>query len=705
MSWRGQGGKRAKGRRGDQDPELDNTAWLAELEREAAAKADDDDEDDWASTLRRRRPPTAPSLSPDPPSEPSPEPGWAPPSDHQHQDAEPGGAGSGQEPGAWAADPGLGDTSSAPDPDWSWRPSTADAFEDPGTSTQADPDAGWERYGGAASSEPVPETFGGAPQDAGAGAGWEGSQAGHGGWGDPGDQGARASSADPGTGSDLYEPEAPRYEPEAPRVGGGLHEPADPRAGGNPWDGGDPPAGGDLYGAGDLHAGGDPRAGGDPGAGSDFYGAGDPQAEGGSTGGEEHEGWRSAGVDTPTGTWDPGEPVGREPDYPALFGELYRRSAAQQDPIWEADFDQPMPEQGHTDPSAATWPFEETTQSWEPSDRSFIWPSDELPSTPAEWDQPGSTNWLDDPAPGLAAAPEPDQTAVWPEAGRRAWEEPAPEPAPEPRSSPWGGQPGGGNGVAPPVPPGGPTTPAPPPPAGSMGPPPDDWAAAIPTDVPAARRSADPSATRAWRPDEGADAEPGVPLGPGSRTRAPGPQAPSGERPAGRATRSRGPAGGAPPGAGPAGPGGGAALGAGLAGPAGTGPGAPAAGSPRAPAGRGSGGPAGGTRPPGEARRGQRAPAGDGLGGTTQVANGPLSTRTAPRPGRGSSEMAGEPDVARRGPPIDTAKKGKRSRQGGERQARAWPRVVAVISWIVLVMVLCWYYVFPWLERVLPENF
>jgi hypothetical protein len=30
---------------------------------------------------------------------------------------------------------------------------------------------------------------------------------------------------------------------------------------------------------------------------------------------------------------------------------------------------------------------------------------------------------------------------------------------------------------------------------------------------------------------------------------------------------------------------------------------------------------------------------------------------------------------------------------------------VAVIAWIVLLMVLCWYYVFPWLERVLPENF
>ena len=625
MSWRGQGGKRAKGRRGDQDPELDNTAWLAELEREAAAQADDDDEDDWASTLRGRRPPTAPSVSAAPPSQPSAEPGWAPSSDDRHEGAEPGGAGSGLEPGAWAADPGLGGTSSTPDPDLSWRSPTADAFEEPGASTEADPDQGWERSG---------EAFGGAPQDAGAG--WEGSQPG---------------------------PDLDGYGPGDPQAGGGLHEPGDPRAG------------------------------------SDLYGEGDPRGGGGSTADEDHGGWRSAGVDTPTGTWDPGEPVGREPDYPALFGELYRRSAAQQDPVWEAAFDQPMPEQGQTDPPAAAWPFEETTQSWEPSDRSFIWPSDELPSTQAEWDQPGSTNWLDDPAPQPAAVPEPDQTTVWPEAGRRAWEEPAPQAAPEPRPSPWGDQPGAGNGVAPPVPPGGPTTPAPPPPpAGSMGPPPDDWAAAIPTDVPAARRAADPSATRAWRPDEGADAEPGVPLGPGSRGREPGPGAPAGQRPGGRATRSRGPASGAPPGAGEAGlGGGGAALGAGLAGPAGTAPGAPA--------GRSSGGPAGpGTLAPGEAPRGRRAPARDGLAGTTQVANGDPGTRTASRGGRVPSEVAGEPDVAGRGSPIDTAK-GRRNRQGGERQARAWPRVVAVISWIVLVMVLCWYYVFPWLERVLPENF
>jgi hypothetical protein len=56
--------------------------------------------------------------------------------------------------------------------------------------------------------------------------------------------------------------------------------------------------------------------------------------------------------------------------------------------------------------------------------------------------------------------------------------------------------------------------------------------------------------------------------------------------------------------------------------------------------------------------------------------------------------------------PGDIRRKGaSRRRPAGERQARAWPRIVAIISWIVLVMVVCWFYVFPWLERVLPENF
>jgi hypothetical protein len=30
---------------------------------------------------------------------------------------------------------------------------------------------------------------------------------------------------------------------------------------------------------------------------------------------------------------------------------------------------------------------------------------------------------------------------------------------------------------------------------------------------------------------------------------------------------------------------------------------------------------------------------------------------------------------------------------------------VAVAAWIVLFAVVCWLYVFPWLEGVLPENF
>jgi hypothetical protein len=62
---------------------------------------------------------------------------------------------------------------------------------------------------------------------------------------------------------------------------------------------------------------------------------------------------------------------------------------------------------------------------------------------------------------------------------------------------------------------------------------------------------------------------------------------------------------------------------------------------------------------------------------------------------------ADEPEQVRRKTPPE----GRRKRPAGERRARAWPRIVAIVSWIVLVMVVCWFYVFPWLERVLPENF
>ena len=68
---------------------------------------------------------------------------------------------------------------------------------------------------------------------------------------------------------------------------------------------------------------------------------------------------------------------------------------------------------------------------------------------------------------------------------------------------------------------------------------------------------------------------------------------------------------------------------------------------------------------------------------------------------RPAQAPATEPEEARRQTPAE----GRRKRPAGERQARAWPRIVAIVSWIVLVMVVCWFYVFPWLERVLPENF
>jgi hypothetical protein len=551
MSWRGQGGKRAKGRRGDQDPELDNnTAWLAELEQEAAARADDEDEDDWASTLRGRRasgPDPAAAPGP-PPHEPSwaPDPGPPPPLDDRSYGPGPGGAstaygpegtgtgyrpedaGTGYRPegagtaygsDAWTAeptprerpladDPGPPPPAPDPDPDWSWRAPAVDAYGEPG---------------GTAPTAPAPEAFGSPRPDAGSGNDWAGSR------------------ADPDEGD-----------------------------------------------------------------------------------------WRSAGVDTPTGTWEPVEPVGREPDYPALFGELYRRSAGQQDPIWEAPpAAEPPPEQGPPDPQQAAWPFEETTQSWEPSDGSFIWPADELPSTSAEWNTPAPPSWTDDPQPPAApsahttpapSGPDEDQTAAW--------------------SSPWADQPGSGNGA--PAAPTGPPFASPGPAVVPPGPPPADWAAAIPTDVPAASRAVDPASTRAWRSDEAVEAEPGVPLGPG-------PRPPGGEAAASRTARLRGPAG--------------------------EGPGSRT------------------SRLQAAAGQGPAPPVAD-PGAFQDPVSRVFGTRAADR-------AVPLPDTE----PDEAPRKRRRDRQAGERQARAWPRIVAVISWIVLVMVVCWFYVFPWLERVLPENF
>jgi hypothetical protein len=499
-AWRGQGGRRAKGRRGDQDPELDNTAWLAELEQEAAMADRGDEEEDWASTLRSRRAAAPPPHDPPPAaaSEPSwlPPPDPEPPPDHRFLGMEPEGPG----PSSWDLDPTPQDPpypappppTPAAEPDWSssWRPQDRSG------------------YGYGEDGPPTPA----------AGSGYA----------EPAPEGA------PGPRGDAFE-DRPREDGFGDR----------PYAGAEPdWRAAPP----------------------DPGTGE----------------------WEPAGVDTPTGAWSTPEPVGREPDYPALFGELYRRSAGQQDPIWEAPpAAEPLPEPGQPDPPSATWPFEETTQTWEPSDRSFIWPADELPSTSTEWERP---SW-DDPAPPAPpppaqpyAAPDPlEQTSAWSPPEPSAPGRFAPEPPPE--ASGWSpGEaataawtPAAGNGMPPP----------------QATPPPADWAAAIPTDVPAARRVADPSAAaRVWRRDAAVEAEPAVPLG-------------------------------------------------------------------------------------------------SDLWDDTDWDDADAVGATP------------DPAGARRRRPAAS----RRVRQPDDRPSRAWPRIVAIVSWIVLVMVFCWYYVFPWLERILPENF
>jgi hypothetical protein len=584
MSWRGQGGRRAKGRRGDQDPELDNTAWLAELEREAAQA--DDDEDDWADTLRSRRAGGGGSPGPQRPGYPAPGP---PPADAPPPAPRPS-ASSAFEQAPPADDPGWAvqdPRDAAPDPDWAWRQPGLDPYGEPppGRGEFGSPQGPAQEEFGSAGQRGAPEAdLPGSPRDPGNG-GWHGAgaDAPTGAWSPSDSFTSDSFTSDPG-----YAPSEPPYS--------GFSEPAYPDA---------------------------PLAGREP-----NYPTGYPEAREGEP------------------------PVGREPDYPALFGELYRRSAGQQDPIWEAPPPvEPLPETGPAEPVTGTWPFEETTQSWEPSDRSFVWPSDELPSAPAEWEQPSPAPW-DEPARQPQARPEPpdpelDQTAGWS----------APDPAPRP--SAWAGRPGTGNGM-------------PPSPAGPLRPPPDDWAAAIPTDVPAAERAADPaSATRAWRPDDAADAEPGVPLGPGAAQ----------------------PGGYLGPGAAP--PGG--YLGPGAAPPVG----GAAARTSRHRGGadpRAEGDPAAGAT-------GVWAGPGAGVAGTRST--GRADALAADRRGRDPAAGAGyQAGVGLADEPGDIRRKGSAGRRpAGERQARAWPRIVAIISWIVLVMVVCWFYVFPWLERVLPENF
>jgi hypothetical protein len=46
-----------------------------------------------------------------------------------------------------------------------------------------------------------------------------------------------------------------------------------------------------------------------------------------------------------------------------------------------------------------------------------------------------------------------------------------------------------------------------------------------------------------------------------------------------------------------------------------------------------------------------------------------------------------------------------RPQPGGARAKKVWPRVLTITALIVVAMVACWIWVFPWLESVLPSEF
>jgi hypothetical protein len=476
MSWRGQG-RRARGRRGDPEHDTDNTAWLEELERAAAEP--DDQEEEWASKLRRRRPQDPGPVWPATPQPPPP--------------PEPPRSAPAPEPPSPPLDHDLGP----------YPPLGGEQLDPPPPAP--------EPY-----REPDYRLLGMEPESRHAPSDWDA-----GGWTAP-DPSPR-STGEPAADWLDWAPDGPGR--------GSLGDSAE--GSGEPHDG---PAG-RWSGPGPPDRAGEPQGGApidyDPGDAGPWNGSSVDQDLGGD--------WRPAGSDTPTGAWSPDEPTGREPDYPALFGELNRRRRPDPDPLWDSPpAPEPYAEPGSFEPPAPAWPFEETTQTWEPSDRSFIWPAEELPATTGDW-EPSTSSWLD-------------------------------EPTTQPTTPPptWAGTPAGNAapvspGAAPPLPP-------------------DDydWAAGIHSGVPPVARETGVEgdhATRTWRPDEVVEAEPAVPLG--------------------------------------------------------------AAGQP---------------------------------------------------PTRQASDRI---QLAEAEPEWELE----------ERPRRSWPKAVAIISWIVLLMVVCWFYVFPWLEGVLPENF
>jgi hypothetical protein len=353
--------------------------------------------------------------------------------------------------------------------------------------------------------------------------------------------------------------------------------------------------------------------------GNEYSGGGYPRGESAPIHPPLADRYRSAGGATPrpapapatdpgatAWSWETPQPAGYEAPYEAPRATWEPGLQAQPQGLSDQQFGSPAPweteDPGFGAPPAAEpqpwdtasesehwggkWPFEETTQSWEPDDRSWLWPTQEAPSNTGSW--------------------EADPSA-------------------------WQGQPGQGQATSTPAGPGG---------LGS---------------------------TTAWAPGETTGQMYGYPG--------------TGEQPAhGDPAYGYNPAGPDPQGSG---------LGASAA-PAGSGPWTD-----------------GSTRAWYEAEAPPSEPTSMLEGDDEQVVRLGRAADDDPMglgrmdESRAQAARSMRTEEARRVQPSADYSAAWQDRGGRS----SWPRVVALISWIILLMVVCWFYVFPWLERILPENF
>jgi hypothetical protein len=344
------------------------------------------------------------------------------------------------------------------------------------------------------------------------------------------------------------------------------------------------------------------------------------------------------------------------------------------DSAFAAPTQEPQPWDTAADPEqwGGAWPFEESVQSWEPDDRSWLWPTQEVPSNTGSWEAADPSPWQEDRwgTPGQPGEPAAYQSGRWAATSGGAGPPPA-AAAPHPDAAAWAA---------------GETS-------GQIYGYPDSG------DLPAFGGAAEGSGYSAGPVGTGpaasgpatAGAEPAY--GYATPSAAPGyqgiaPQDPQGLQWSQETYEAQGVA-----------PGGGAV----------------AAGSQAWTGGSGS---QAWADPPAQAWYGDEPPRPYDQPGPYEPSAGELTSvledddEQVVRLGRAVDDpdgrRFGSVDGARAQPgrSLRTGEARRLQPTGEYRRRRSnWPRVVALISWIVLLMVVCWFYLFPWLEGILPENF